>query len=315
MRVRDHQLHAAQPTSGELAQEVGAEGLGFRGPDRHAEHFTPAVGVDADGDDHRHGNDPADLADLHVGGVDSPGPHAARCMGWPKIRPVAFERTVEERADPLVDLLAQPGDPSPACWPACLRQSDRRTCWPPMASSRSRPCHRGPGGLRSDPWKGQGQQALEGVLTSSSTDRVDTPWIWASRMTAVSAFSASRRGSRKPGKYEPMIRQEPDHPFAEGTTARRPSRAQLREAQLDRPGARLPDPVAVAVALRQPLGTPLAPRRTGLAANVQLPRRAAAPPRPTAKQPGPAGPGGSRSAAKPSISRKRSASDVFSRRP
>ena len=74
-------------------------------------------------------------------------------------------------------------------------------------------------------------------------------------MTAVSAFSASRRGSGNPGKYEPMIRQEADHPFAEGTTARRPSRAQLRDAQLDRTGARLPDPIAIAVALHQPLGT------------------------------------------------------------
>jgi hypothetical protein len=69
-------------------------------------------------------------------------------------------------------------------------------------------------------------------------------------MTAVSAFSASRRGSRKPGKYEPF--------------------PELRDAQLDRPGPRLPDPVAVAVALRQPIRALLAPRRSGLAADVEL---------------------------------------------
>jgi hypothetical protein len=38
------------------------------------------------------------------------------------------------------------------------------------------------------------------AFTSSSTERVEIPWTYASWITAVSAFSAMRRGSRKPGK-------------------------------------------------------------------------------------------------------------------
>jgi hypothetical protein len=38
------------------------------------------------------------------------------------------------------------------------------------------------------------------ALTRSSTERVETPWMYASWITAVSAVSASLRGSRKNGK-------------------------------------------------------------------------------------------------------------------
>jgi hypothetical protein len=38
------------------------------------------------------------------------------------------------------------------------------------------------------------------ALTSSSTERVDTPWTYASWITAAGAFSAARLGSRKAGK-------------------------------------------------------------------------------------------------------------------
>src|SRR5204862_345546 len=38
------------------------------------------------------------------------------------------------------------------------------------------------------------------ALTSSSTERVETPWMYASWITAARAFSAVRRGSRKPGE-------------------------------------------------------------------------------------------------------------------
>src|SRR5512134_3266088 len=41
------------------------------------------------------------------------------------------------------------------------------------------------------------------ACTSSSTRRVETPPIQASWMTDTSAFSTVRRGSRKPGKYDP----------------------------------------------------------------------------------------------------------------
>jgi hypothetical protein len=63
-------------------------------------------------------------------------------------------------------------------------------------------------------------------------ERVETPWTWASCTTAVSAFSAIRRGSRKPGVG---------------------AFAQLGNAQLDGAGASLPAPIAIAVALRQAL--------------------------------------------------------------
>ena len=38
------------------------------------------------------------------------------------------------------------------------------------------------------------------ACAGSSTERVDTPSMQASRITAVSAFSAIRRGSGKPGR-------------------------------------------------------------------------------------------------------------------
>src|SRR5208283_1240755 len=48
------------------------------------------------------------------------------------------------------------------------------------------------------------------------------------------------------------------------------ARAQLRDAQLDRAGPRLPIAVAIAVALSQAVRRALAMRRTGAAFNVQL---------------------------------------------
>ena len=86
--VGDDQLDAAQAAPGQLAQEVGPEGLGLRGADRHAQHLAPAVAVDADRDDDRDRDDAAVAADLHVGGVD------------PEIGPVALDRTVEEGLRP-----------------------------------------------------------------------------------------------------------------------------------------------------------------------------------------------------------------------
>jgi len=45
---------------------------------------------------------------------------------------------------------------------------------------------------------------------------------------------------------------------------------QLRDAQLDRAGARLPDPIAIAVAVVHPVGMAFAMRRAGHALNIQL---------------------------------------------
>ncbi len=57
MGIGDDELDAAQTAAGELAQKFCPQGLGLRGPDIHAEHLAPAVGVDRDGDDHRGGDD------------------------------------------------------------------------------------------------------------------------------------------------------------------------------------------------------------------------------------------------------------------
>src|SRR3546814_11889240 len=51
MRVRGHQLHAAQAAPGERAQKLDPERPRLAVADGHAEHLTPAVGVDAHGDD------------------------------------------------------------------------------------------------------------------------------------------------------------------------------------------------------------------------------------------------------------------------
>ena len=96
MGIGDHQLHAAQATASELAQELGPEGLGLRGTDVHAEDLAPAVAVDADRDDDGDRDDAAGLAHLYIGGVE------------PEIRPVAFQRPVQEGLHLVVDLAAQP---------------------------------------------------------------------------------------------------------------------------------------------------------------------------------------------------------------
>ena len=64
VRVGDHQLDAAQTTAGELAQELGPEGLGLRRADVQPEHFAAAVAVDAHGDDDGDRDDAAGLANL-----------------------------------------------------------------------------------------------------------------------------------------------------------------------------------------------------------------------------------------------------------
>ncbi len=96
--VRDHQLHAAKATTGEAAQKVRPEGLRLRWADFHAQDLTSAVGVRADGYDDRHRDDATVLAHLDVGRVD------------PEVRPVAFDRPVEEGLHPHIDVLAQPRD-------------------------------------------------------------------------------------------------------------------------------------------------------------------------------------------------------------
>ena len=95
MGIGDHQLHAAQPTASKLAQEFGPESLGFRGTDVHAENLTPATAVDADCDDHGDRDDAASLTHLYIGGIE------------PNIRPICFQRPVQEGLHLVVDLDAQ----------------------------------------------------------------------------------------------------------------------------------------------------------------------------------------------------------------
>ena len=94
--VADDQLDTAQAPPVQAAQELGPERLGLGVPDLQAEHLALAVGIDAHRHYHRHADDPSSLACLDVGRVD------------PQVRPVALDRSVQERADALVEFAAQP---------------------------------------------------------------------------------------------------------------------------------------------------------------------------------------------------------------
>ena len=89
MGVRDHQLDAAQAAPGELAQELGPEGLGLRrrrssmpSTSRRPSPLTPTAMITA-----TETMRPS-RRDLHVGRVE------------PDIGPIAFERPVEEGLRP-----------------------------------------------------------------------------------------------------------------------------------------------------------------------------------------------------------------------
>jgi hypothetical protein len=88
------------------------------------------------------------------------------------------------------------------------------------------------------------------ALTSSSTDRVETPWIYASWITATSAFSAVRRGSRKPGKYVP--------------------RRSLGIRRSIDPARVSPQAIAVAIAAVDPLAGALAVHRPGALLDLEV---------------------------------------------
>jgi hypothetical protein len=79
MSVRDDELHAAQATPRQTAQEVSPERLRLRGADRHAEHLSPAVAVQADRIVSVAVTIAVGLADLQVRRVD------------PDIGPVTFD--------------------------------------------------------------------------------------------------------------------------------------------------------------------------------------------------------------------------------
>src|SRR5262245_6223507 len=80
----------------ELAQERGPERLRVGRADVEPKDFAPSVTVHADRDDRCNRDDAPVLAHLHVGGVD------------PQVRPIAFERSLQEGLHLLIDLRAQP---------------------------------------------------------------------------------------------------------------------------------------------------------------------------------------------------------------
>lgn len=92
MRIRDHQLHAAQAAACELVQECRPEGLGFGRADVHAEHLAATIAVHSNGNDDGDRYDAPALAHLHVGRVD------------PQIRPVPLDRATQKAFDLFVDL-------------------------------------------------------------------------------------------------------------------------------------------------------------------------------------------------------------------
>ena len=98
MRVRDHQLDAAQATTDHALEESCPVRLGFARADVQPDDLPLALAVYRHSDYRRHRDDAAAFPLLEIGGVQ------------PKIRPLAGERAVEEGTDPLVDVLAQPGD-------------------------------------------------------------------------------------------------------------------------------------------------------------------------------------------------------------
>lgn len=153
MGVGDHQLDALQAAADEVAQESRPERLGFAGSDVQADDLALALGRHRDGDYGGDADDPAAFADLEAGGIE------------PEVRPVADKRPLQERAHPLVDVLAQ------------LRHARLGDAVHPSAAIPSAP--------RTEPWA-----ALPMAGTSSSTRRVLTPVIHASWITETSAFLA-----------------------------------------------------------------------------------------------------------------------------
>ena len=68
--IRDHQLHAGQPTGLEAAQERGPERTVLAVTHIQPEHLPTAIGGHPSGDDDCAGDDPAVHAGLEIGGVD-----------------------------------------------------------------------------------------------------------------------------------------------------------------------------------------------------------------------------------------------------
>src|SRR5207248_11426209 len=86
---------AAQPALSQALDKARPERLGFGWTNAEADNLAPALGVHCHGDYRGDRDDTAAISDLQVRRVE------------PQIRPLSFERPVEEGIDPLVDVLAQ----------------------------------------------------------------------------------------------------------------------------------------------------------------------------------------------------------------
>src|SRR5690606_34363638 len=135
------------------------------------------------GDYHGDRDDPPGLAHLHVGGID------------PQVRPVSFERAVQERVHALVDLPAQARD---------LALGD--------------PAH---------------AHGLDQLVHRAGRDALDVGFL----DDGGEGLLARAARFEEPGEVAAL--------------------AQLRDLQLDRAGARLPQPLPIAVAAVGPIGAAL----------------------------------------------------------
>lgn len=95
MGVGNDQLHACESASGEIAEELGPEGLGFGRPDRHAQHLALPVHVDAHGERDRDADDATALAHFQIRRIN------------PQVRPFAVDGPGLEGIDTVVDFFAQ----------------------------------------------------------------------------------------------------------------------------------------------------------------------------------------------------------------
>src|ERR671926_1309932 len=124
--IRDHQLHAFEPALDQAFQKARPERLRLRRADAEPDDLAPAVARHRHGDYRRHRDDATAVADLQIGRVE------------PQIRPLAFERPVEEGVHALIDLLhsfetwlfEMPLSPI-----ACTSSSTRRVDTPPIQAS------------------------------------------------------------------------------------------------------------------------------------------------------------------------------------
>lgn len=69
VRIGDDQLQPAQAAVRQGAHKVRPDGFGLRGADLHFQHFAPAVGIDADRDDDREGDDAAATPGVQITAV------------------------------------------------------------------------------------------------------------------------------------------------------------------------------------------------------------------------------------------------------